>query len=131
MKKETIFEEEAMRERKPWPRATKVGNWIFMSVAGTGDDGKPVGPTIEEQATYAYEEMKKTLESLGSSMDNIVQRMTYYTNIEDVAKTRPIWQKYISPDQRPAGAAVEVKSLVKMEPPLLIEVSVIAIIPDE
>ena len=129
MKKEVIFYEES--SKIPGPRANKAGNLIFLVASGLGRDSNPVGPTIEEQATYCCESMKKTLESLGSSMDNIVQRITYCTNIEDISKVSPIWRKYISPNKKPASVAVEVKSLWKTEPPLLIEVSVIAIIPDK
>ncbi len=141
MKKEVIFFEEERKKRQYYPRANKVDNWIFLSgVVALDDHGKTVGVSIEEQATRIFEEIQKTLEDLGSSMDNIVRMMTFMVNIEDFGKVKEIREKYIPQDKNPAATAVEVTSLVKSfmnqgqlvkhAPPLLIEVECTAIIPD-
>lgn len=141
MKKEVILPNEQRRKRQYYPRANKVGNWIFLSgVVALDDYGKTVGPTIEEQATHVYDEIKKILENLGSSMDNIVRMMTFMVNIDDFGKVKEIREKYIPQDKNPAATAVEVSSLVrsfmnegqlvKHDPSLLIEVECTAIIPD-
>ena len=84
MKKEVIFFNEERRKRQYYPKANKVGNWIFLSgVVALDDEGKTIGPTIEEQATQVFEEIKKTLGELGSSMDNVVRMLTFMVNIED------------------------------------------------
>ncbi len=131
MKKEVILYPDGTA---PWPRAVKAGNWIFMAVAGTDPDGNVVGPSFEEQLTYCYESMKKTLESLGSSMDNIVQMTMYYVDMErDIDKVSKIWGKYFTVGKYPSVAGIGIKELMPTapQPPLLIEMTLTAIIPDE
>ena len=116
----------------PFPRAVKAGNWIFMAAAGVDHDGNVVGPGFEEQLTYTYEEIKETLESLGSSMENIVQQTIYFVNMErDMGKAGPIRKKYIPDDKLPSVAGIGIKELMPIEPPLLVEITLTAIIPDE
>jgi enamine deaminase RidA (YjgF/YER057c/UK114 family) len=142
MKKEVIFFNELRRKRQYYPKANKVGNWIFLSgVVALDDQGKTIGATIEEQATRVFEDIKKTLEELGSSMDNIVRMLTFMVNIDDFGKVKEIRERYIPQDKNPAATAVEVSSLVrsfmnqgqlvKHDPPLLLEVECTAIVPDE
>jgi enamine deaminase RidA (YjgF/YER057c/UK114 family) len=142
MKKEVILPDEQRRKRQYYPRANKVGNWLFLSgVVALDDYGKTVGPTIEEQAIRVFDEIKNILESLGSSMENIVRMITFMVNIDDFGKVKEIRERYIPQDKNPAATAVEVTSLVKSfmnegqvvkhDPPLLIEVECTAIVPDE
>ena len=137
MKKEVILYPDGTA---PWPRAVKAGNWIFIAAAGTDPNGNVVGPSFEEQLTYIFETVKKTVESLGSSMENIVHMITFMVNIDDFSKVREIRGKYIPPEKMPATTAVEVTSLVrsfmsegklvKLDPPMLVEIDCTAIIPD-
>ena len=113
----------------PLPRAVKVGNWIYIAVA------KP-GPSFEEQFTATLEDVKATLESLGSSMGDLVQMTVYFVNLQrDYDKIVPIWLKYLPLDKWPMAAWIGVKELVPREspdePPLQVEIACSAIIPDE
>ncbi len=121
----------------PFPRAVKAGNWIFMALAsGTGQTFEEpiVAPTFEEQFTHLLEEIKTTLESLGSSMGNVVKSTVYFTNLErDVEKAGEVWDKYFPSDNPNAVAWIGIKDLypTKPQPPLLVEMTLTAIIPDE
>ena len=112
-----------------FPRAVKAGSWIFIGLADT------VGTTFEEQFTSVLEGVKTTLESLGSSMGNIVQSTVYFTNFErDVDKAHEVWRKYLPSDNPNAVAWIGVKDLYPMkppQPPLHVEMTLTAIIPDE
>jgi enamine deaminase RidA (YjgF/YER057c/UK114 family) len=109
-----------------YPQAVKAGNWIFMTLA------KPGLTSFEEQFTAILEEIKTTLESLGSSMGDIVQMHTFFVDLKrDAAKAGPIWLKYLPEGKWPVGAWVGIKELMPVEPPLLVEVACSAIIPDE
>ena len=113
----------------PLPRAIKVGNWIFTALT------KP-GPSFEEQLTGILEEIKTTLEGLGSSMGDIVQMTVYFVNLgRDYEKTIPIWRKYMPRDKWPMAAWIGVSELVPgeppLEPPLQVEIACSAIVPDE
>lgn len=123
MKKEVIRNTDTTH---PYPKAVKAGNWVFVTIANRS------GPSFEEQFTGIFEQMKTTLESLGSSIDNIVQLNVFFVNLkDDYEKAVPIWQKYLSRDKWPVGAWVGITELVPSDPPLLVEMACSAIIPDE
>ena len=127
MKKEVIRYPDSthpMGAGHPYPRAVKAGNWIFMTL------GNGAGPSFEEQFTGCFEEIKTTLESLGSSMGDIMQMNVFFVNLErDADKAGPIWQKYLPSDRWPIGAWVGIKELLSAK--MLVEVTCTAIIPDE
>ena len=129
MKKEVIFHPGGT---VPWPRAVKAGNWISIVAAGIDAKGVVVSADFEAQLDFTYSEMKKTLDSLGSSIENIVQMTIYLVDMErDLPKVSAIRKKYIPDDKFPAVAAIGTTQLAPMDPPLLVEISCSAIIPDE
>lgn len=131
MKKEVLHYPEELRKAMPWPRATKAGNLAFVGVAGFGRDGDVVGPGFEEQATRCFEELKEALEALGTSLENILQMVVYYTHIrEDVVKMPAIRRRYIPDDKMFVVLAIGVKELFPSKPPLRVEMACTAIIPD-
>ena len=117
----------------PYPAAVKAGNLIFITIAaGEAVARIKAGPSFEEQFTACFERIKETLESQGSSMGDIMQLNVYFVNLErDAEKAGPIWQKYLPEDKWPVGAWMGIKELMPREPPLLVELGCIAIIPDE
>ena len=113
----------------PYPRAVKAGNWIFMALAhGTG-------ATFEEQFAGLLEEIKATLESLGSSMGNVVTSTVYFTNFErDVDIAWDVYGKYFPDDDPNAVAWIGIKDLFPAkppQPPVMVEMTLTAIVPDE
>ncbi len=123
MKKETIPQPNTTH---PYPKAVKAGNWVLVTIANRS------GPSFEEQFTGIFEQIKSTLEGLGSSIDDIVQLNVFFVNLKrDYEKAVPIWQKYLSRDKWPVGAWVGITELVPSDPTLLVEMTCSAIIPDE
>ncbi len=128
MKKEIIPQRASTNPIGPpqYPQAVKAGNLIFMTLA------KPGLTSFEEQFTAILEDIKTTLESLGSSMGDIVQMHVFFVDLKrDAEKVGPIWQKYIPEDKWPVGAWIGIKELYPVEPPLLVEIACTAIVPDE
>ena len=109
------------------PAFAKAGNLVFIALAAKGD-------TIEEAAEMFYKAVKARLENEGSSWEHVVQQTTFYVDIDDAVKTRPIRQKYVS-DRRFASAGVQVSRLYRYPdqsiPPLQFEAQIIAVIPDK
>ena len=68
--------------KRVYSKACVCGNFIFLA----GEDCKDPktqairGTTVPEQSDYTYQNMKATLESLGSSLENIVSLTTYVTD---------------------------------------------------
>lgn len=129
MKKECIrFEEGAA----PFPQVSslfsfvppvKAGNWIFIALAnGTG-------ATFGEQLTNILEEVKWSLESAGSSMENMVSSTVFFVHLaRDTEEAFKIWPKYFPRDNPHATAWIGIKELVR--PHLLVEIACTAMIPD-
>jgi 2-iminobutanoate/2-iminopropanoate deaminase len=108
--------------------ATKFGNLVF--VAGqtgrhpaTGD----VGKDIREQTRNTLERIKVILAAAGTSLDNVLSATTHLTRVQDLAAYNEEYAKYF-PMDKPARTTVTVASL--NSPELLIEITVIACIPD-
>ena len=126
MKKEVI---PSGSRQKPWPRAVKAGNHIYVAAAAFDEEGKSVSAQFEEQLDFIFSDMKKTLEDLGSSMDEIVEMTIYMVDLErDNPKIPKIWAKYIK--SMPMVASIGTTQLMPVDPPLLVEVTATAIVSD-
>ena len=116
-------------ERKfGYSRAVRVDNLVM--VAGTtavNEKGEVVGPGDPgKQAAFIYEKIARALAEAGSSLEDVVRVRTFVTDIarwEDVAAV----QGQVFGTIRPAATLVEVTALVN--PELLVEIEVDAIIP--
>jgi len=109
-----------------YSRAVKVGNIIEVSGTAAVDNGKIVGKgDAYTQTKFILEKIKKTLESLGSGMKDVVRTRIYVTDIskwEEIGKAHGEFFKNI----KPATAMVEVKSLIDSE--MIVEIEATAII---
>lgn len=108
--------------------ATRFGNLVFVA----GQTGRhpatgEVGRDIREQTRNTLERIKVILAAAGTSLDNVLSAMTHLTRREDLAAYNEEYAKYF-PMDKPARTTVTVASL--NSPELLIEITVIACIPD-
>ena len=129
MNKEIVFYRDGAVS---WPRAVKAGNMIYFAAAGVDKLGNVAGQEFEQQLEFTLKELKATLESLGSSMQDILHLTWYYVDLSrDLEKAPAIRRKYIPDDTVPMMAAIGVTELAPVgDWPLLIEVTGCAIIPD-
>jgi len=108
--------------------ATRFGNLVFVA----GQTGRhpatgEVGKDIREQTRNTLERIKMILAAAGTSLDNVLSAMTHLTRVQDLAAYNEEYAKYF-PMDKPARTTVTVASL--NSPELLIEITVIACIPD-
>ena len=108
--------------------ATKFGNLVFVA----GQTGRhpatgEVGKDIREQTRNTLERIKVILAAAGTSLDNVLSAMTHLTRVQDLAAYNDEYAKYF-PTDKPARTTVTVATL--NSPELLIEITVIACIPD-
>ena len=108
--------------------ATKFGNLVFVA----GQTGRhpatgEVGKDIREQTRNTLERIKVILAAAGTSLDNVLSAMTHLTRVQDLAAYNEEYAKYF-PMDKPARTTVTVATL--NSPELLIEITVIACIPD-
>lgn len=109
-----------------YSRAVKTGSVI--EVAGTtaiDNQGKVVGNDVYQQTLFILEKIQKTLQSLGSDLQDITRTRIYTTDIKQwelIGKAHGMFFRKI----KPVSTMIEVSSLV--EPELLVEIEVTAMI---
>ncbi len=108
--------------------ATRFGNLVFVAgQTGRHPTTGEVGKDIREQTRNTLERIKVILAAAGTSLDNVLSAMTHLTRVQDLAAYNEEYAKYF-PMDKPARTTVTVASL--NSPELLIEITVIACIPD-
>jgi len=108
--------------------ATKFGNLVFVSgQTGRHPTTGEVGKDIREQTRNTLERIKVILAAAGTSLDNVLSAMTHLTRVQDLAAYNEEYANYF-PTDKPARTTVMVATL--NSPELLIEITVIAGIPD-
>jgi 2-iminobutanoate/2-iminopropanoate deaminase len=108
--------------------ATRFGNLVFVAgQVGRHPVTGEVGRDIREQTRNTLERIKVVLAAAGTSLDNVLSAMTHLTRREDLAAYNEEYAKYF-PADKPARTTVTVASL--NAPELLVEITVIAGIPD-
>jgi 2-iminobutanoate/2-iminopropanoate deaminase len=119
-----IFHEPPRR----YSKACVYGNLIFLA----GEDSKhPAtqevqGVTVAEQAEYLYQNMKATLESLGSSLKDVIKTTVYLKDPRDRMSYQEARAKHMP--QSPPSTLIMGVDLAETE--MLIEIDAIAVIPE-
>jgi len=121
IKKEKFNINKVGEDQIGYSQAVKVGNTIYIS--GSVGWGK-----MDNALKLAYDEIDKTLKNYDASFKNVVKENLYTTTLDSVIKYKDIRRKYYNNDF-PAATWIEVKRLY--DPGLVVEVEVIAILPDE
>ena len=120
IKKEKFNINKVGEDQIGYSQAIKVGNTIYVS--GSVGWGK-----MDDALKLAYDEIDKTLKNYNASFANVVKENLYTTALDSVIKYKDIRRKYYINDF-PAATWIEVKRLY--DPALVVEVEVIAVLPD-
>lgn len=105
--------------------ATRVGDTIWVSgQVGIDADMRP-GVGMEAQARLAFEGLKTVLEAAGASLGDVVELVTFHTDLQgDMGEFRKVKDAYF-PDRYPSWTAVGVTQLAM--PEFLVEVRAVAV----
>ncbi|MBC2716987.1 MAG: RidA family protein [Desulfobacteraceae bacterium] len=106
-------------------QAVRVGNSVWVSGQVGMDEKGTVGENIEEQARIAFQNLKKVLNDAGAGLDDIVELVTYHTEMKDMKIFGKVKSEFIT-DNYPAWTAVGVTELVL--PQLMLEVRATAVV---
>ncbi len=132
-----IFSENAPTAVGAYPHAHRVGNLLFVSgigprQAGTDEipggpirdaDGNPLDYDIRAQTRAVIENIKAILEDAGSSLDNVVDCLSFLINMDqDFAGYNEVYAEYFSEIQC-ARTTVAVRALPT---PIAVELKVVA-----
>lgn len=117
------------RERAYSP-AVKVngGTTIFMAGhTGYQDDrGGTHAGDFDGQVRVAFERMRKTLESAGGKLDNIVTMTVFITEMSNGTRFTQLRKDFFPEDRYPASALIGIKELAR--PEMLVEIQAIAVV---
>jgi enamine deaminase RidA (YjgF/YER057c/UK114 family) len=111
-----------------YSRAVRVGNLVVTAgTTAVDEEGHVVGPGDPyTQTLFIFTKIEKALKAAGASLTDVIQTRMY---VSDIARWEEIGRAHgeIFASIRPAATMVEVKGLI--DPALLVEVEVMAVIP--
>jgi 2-iminobutanoate/2-iminopropanoate deaminase len=112
------------RPGAPYAKAVKANGFLFISgnVAVDPNTGNPVEGGIKEQTRQVLETLKGTVESLGSSMENVVKANVFLVDMADFGGMNEVYKEFF-PDP-PARTTVGNTTLARKE--FLVEIELIA-----
>lgn len=100
---------------RPFSPAVRVGDLIFLSgqigtdPGATGNSVVPGG--IEAETRQTMENIKRTLESIGSSMDKVVKCTVMMADMAEWDRMNAVYRTYFSAGRMPARSALGANGL--------------------
>ena len=125
--KQIVRTENAPKPVGPYSQAVRAGNLLFLAgqmpvdretgaVMGAGD--------IRAQTRQTFENIKAVLATAGSTMDDIVELVSYHTDMADLGGVMEVKGEYL-PQDFPAWTALGVSALAL--PGLMVEIKAVAV----
>jgi len=116
---------EKVYEKLQFSQAVVVGDTVWVSGQVGMDATGLAGDGIEVQARLAFKNLQRVLEAAGSSLDDIVELVSFHTSMNSIREFGKVKAEFITQDY-PAWTAVGVTQLAF--PQLLVEIKATAVI---
>lgn len=99
---------------------------IYVSGLAAWEDetGKPLADDFEGQTRFVFRQLRKTLETLGATLDDVVSMSVFVTDMQYRQTFTDIRKEYFSKGY-PASALIGIKELAR--PPMMIEIQATAV----
>ena len=108
--------------------AVVVGSLVFTAGnVGWVPETREIPAGIEAQTAQTLENLKSVLEAAGTTLSHVVKVSVFLTDMDDFAAMNQVYRRYF-PENPPARTTVGVAALA--HPDLLIEIEMIALVPD-
>jgi enamine deaminase RidA (YjgF/YER057c/UK114 family) len=126
-KRETIIPKgmEIFVDKFHYAPAVKVDNTLYISGQLGRDENLQVIEGAEAQYTQAFENLKAVLTAAGTTLENVVDLVTYHTDMRDIMRFMEVKNRYFTKDY-PAWTAIGVSALAM--PGLLAELKATAVL---
>ncbi len=116
-------------ERFHYSPGVKAGNLLFIAGQVGRDERLQVVEGKEAQFVQAFENVKKVLTAAGATFDDVVDMVTYHTDMRDLPLFIQVKDRYITnPERYPAWTGIGTTALAM--PGLMVEIKCTALLPD-
>jgi len=117
------------RERAYSPAVKITGGTTIYLAGQTGyqdDKGEMYPGNFDGQVRVAFERMRKTLESAGGKLENIVTMTVFVTDMTNGTRLTQLRKEFFQEGRYPASALIGIKELAR--PEMMIEIQAIAVV---
>jgi 2-iminobutanoate/2-iminopropanoate deaminase len=91
---------------RPFSEVVRVGNMLYLSgKLGTDSSGKLAPGGIAAETKQTLENIRKTLEGNGSSLDQVVKCTVMLADMKEWAEMNSVYTTFFKADRRPARSA--------------------------
>lgn len=128
-RRETIIPKgmENIFEKFHYAPGVKVGNTLYIAGQLGRDENLTVIEDKEAQFAQAFENVKKILVAAGAGFDDVVEMVTYHTEMSDIHLFMKVKDRYFT-NQYPTWTAINAPALAM--PGLFAEIKCTAVLPD-
>jgi len=118
-----------IHERFHYSPGVRAGNFLFIAGQVGRDENLQVVEGKEAQFVQAFENVKKVLTAAGATFDDVVEMVTYHTDMRDLPLFIQVKDRYITnPERFPTWTGIETTTLAM--PGLLVEIKCTALLPN-
>ena len=114
---------ENLYERFHYAPAVRVENTLYIAGQVGRDENLQVIEGAEAQFTQAFENLKKVLAAAGATLEDVVDLVTYHTDMRDIPLFLEVKDRYFTQDY-PALTAIGTSALAM--PGLMLEIKATA-----
>ena len=118
---------EVIKQRFHYNPGVKAGNLLFIAGQVGRDANLNVVEGKEAQFAQAFENLKSVLTAAGAAFDDIVEMVTYHTDMRDLQLFMSVKDRYYT-GEYPAWTGVGVTALAM--PGLMVEIKCVAMLKD-
>jgi enamine deaminase RidA (YjgF/YER057c/UK114 family) len=118
-----------LHERFHYSPGVRAGNLLFIAGQVGRDENLQVVQGKEAQFAQAFENVKKVLTAAGATFEDVVEMVTYHTDMSDLQLFIQIRDRYVTnKDRYPTWTAIGATALAM--PGLLAEIKCTALLSD-
>jgi 2-iminobutanoate/2-iminopropanoate deaminase len=128
-RREYLNPDPRQRERAYSPAVKVTGGTTIYMAGQTGyqdERGETHPDDFDAQVRVAFERMRKTLETAGGKLDDIVTMTVFITDMSNGTRFTQLRKKFFSEGRYPASALIGIKELARSE--MLVEIQAIAVV---
>jgi len=117
---------DARQRERAYSPAVKINGGTTIHLAGHTGYQEPQPGDFDSQVRAAFERMRKTLESAGGKLDDIVTMTVFITDMANGTRFTQLRKDFFQEGRYPASALIGIKELAR--PEMMIEIQAVAVV---